>query len=93
MNRVIAYQLLACGLSTYRSLGYEQLREIVGNDSTRVSLAADGVEYQVFVRVLWRNGEGRDILVRGSVTESAWGAPHDSVDDEFVVPCPATNEQ
>ncbi len=91
MNHVIGYELLAGALATYRNLSFAQLQTLVGEGSSHRKLAADGVDYDVSVRVRWCSVESADIRVIGTVNEAAWGGPHDSVDDTFVVTCTAAH--
>jgi hypothetical protein len=85
MNHIIAYRLLASELQTYRELPFPELRQLVGEPSTRRVQGEDGVEYDLTTIVQWRLDVGGDIRVTGSIGESAWGSPHDSLNDTIVV--------
>ena len=86
MNHVIAYELLAAELATYRDLGFEQLRQLVGDSSINRKHGTDAVEYEITVLVRWCDREAGDTRVTGTVSETGWGRPHDYLDDSFVVP-------
>jgi hypothetical protein len=88
MNHVIAYELLSSEMATYRNIGFNELRQLVGERTSFRKRGQDGVEYDFLIIVRWRMYEGGDIRVIGFIGEAGWGGPHDSVDDTFVVPAP-----
>jgi hypothetical protein len=88
MNHVVGYELLNSELASYRSIGFEQLRPLVGERSCFKKRGRDGVEYEFHIDVQWQTHENGDIRVIGFVGEPGWGGPHDSVDDTFVVTAP-----
>jgi hypothetical protein len=85
MNHVIAYQLLASELNAFRELPSSELRQLIGEKSTRRVHGNDGVDYDLTVIVRWRLDVDGDIAITAFVGESSWGAPHDSLDDTIVV--------
>ncbi len=85
MNHVVAYQLLASELNSYRELPLPELRDLIGEESTRCVRGEDGVDYDLTVIVRWRFEINRDIAVTAFVGESSWGGPHDSLDDTIVI--------
>jgi hypothetical protein len=89
MNHIIANQLLASELLTFRELPFSELRQLVGENSTRCMRGSDGVDYNLTTVVRWRLCEEGDISVTGFIGESSWGGPHDSLDDTIVItnPC------
>ena len=89
VNHVVAYALLTSELATYRNLRLEDLRQLLGQRSSRQRRGNDGVDYVVSVIVRWRTCEDGDIRVTGYVGEAAWGGPHDSLDETFVVQHPS----
>jgi hypothetical protein len=88
MNRVVAYQLLLAELSAYRELPFRELREFVGERSSRRMRGPDGVDYELTVVTRWRLEADGDIRVIGFIGAANWGGPHDSVDETFVVTGP-----
>jgi hypothetical protein len=85
MNRVIAYELLLAELSVYRELPFHELRQFVGERSSRRVHGADGVDYELTVVTRWRLEADGDIRVIGFIGAANWGGPHDSLDETFVV--------
>lgn len=85
MNHPAAYKLLAAELVAYRGIGYDQLRQCVGERVSQRKQGDDDTEYEISVVVRWDNNENGDIRVTGSVGQTAWGAPHDSLDETLVV--------
>jgi hypothetical protein len=94
MNRVIAYELLTAELAVYRELAFSELRQLVGERSSRLVRGRDGVDYDLTVVVRWRLQEDGEIRVIGLIGEADWGSPHDSLDDTFVVqgPCKKSDD-
>jgi hypothetical protein len=88
MNHVIAYQLLASELQAYRELPFTELRQLVGEKSTRSVRGDDGVGYDLTMIVRWHLHDDGDIRITGFIGESKWGSPHDALDDTIVVPNP-----
>ncbi len=88
MNHVVANHLLASELRTYGDLPFAELRQLVGEQSTRRVLGEDGVDYDLTVIVRWRLHDFGDICVTGFIGESNWGGPHDTLDDTIVIPNP-----
>ena len=88
MNHVIAYRLLASELQAYRGLPFPELRQLVGERTTRCVRGEDGVNYDLTLIVRWCLEDGGDIRVIGFIGESAWGSRHDTLDDTVVVPNP-----
>jgi hypothetical protein len=89
MNHVVANQLLASELQAYRELPFPDLRQLVGERSTRHIRGKDGVDYDLTMIVRWRLSDDGDIRVIGFIGESNWGSPHDTLDDTIVVPNPS----
>jgi hypothetical protein len=87
MNHVIAYQLLASELQAYRRLPFTELRQLVGEQSTRSVRGEGGVAYDLTMFVRWHIDDG-DIRVTGFIGEFKWGNLHDLLDDTIVVPNP-----
>jgi hypothetical protein len=89
MNHVIAYELLTRELAPYRNLAFEELRQLVGERSSRLIRGEDGVDYDLTIVVRWRVRDDGDIRVTGFIGEANWGGPHDTLDETFVVvrPC------
>jgi hypothetical protein len=85
MNHVIAYQLLTAELNAYRELPIPKLRELIGKKSIRSVCGNDGVAYDLTVLVQWQSTVDGDIAITASAGESAWGAPHDSLDESIVI--------
>jgi hypothetical protein len=85
MNHVVAYKLLATELAAYRQLPPEDLRQFVGEQSSRLIRGEDGVDYNINIVVRSRH-ENDDIRVIGFVGIADWGSPHDFVDGAFVAP-------
>jgi hypothetical protein len=88
MNHVIANELLNVELRAYRELPFSELRQLVGEKSTRSIRGQDGVDYDLTMTVRWRSEDGGDIYVQGFIGESNWGSPHDSLDDLIVISNP-----
>ena len=89
MNHVVANQLLALELQTYRALPFPELRQLVGEQPTRHIRGKDGVDYDLTINVRWRFREHGDICVKGFIGESEWGNPHDLLEDAIIVPKPS----
>lgn len=85
MNHVVAYQLLASELNAYRNLSLPELRQVIGEKSTRCVRGEDGLDYDLTVIVQWQSEIDGDIAVTAFIGESAWGGPHDSLDDTIVI--------
>jgi hypothetical protein len=92
MDHVIANHLIALELRAYRELPFPELRQLVGEHSTRRIRAKDGVDYDLTMIVRWRHADEGDIRVIGFIGESSWGSPHDTLDDTIVVPNPVDTE-
>jgi hypothetical protein len=90
MNRATAYQLLTAELAAHRDIGYAELCKLVGEQMSQRAKGVDGVEYEISIHVQWCNQVDGDICVTGSIGETAWGSPHDSLDDTIVVPRQST---
>src|SRR5262245_53524526 len=86
MNHVIACELLAAELAAYRNMRFDHLRALPGECISYRK--RDGIEYEITVIVRWRELEDSDIRVIGVVAETTWGAPHDSLEDSFIVSAP-----
>jgi hypothetical protein len=86
MDQVVAYKLLATELSAYGTTPYQELCQLVGEQTTRIVRGADGVDYELSVHVRWRLSANSDIRVIASIWEvSNWGGPHERLDDTVVV--------
>ena len=88
MNRSIANHLLALELRAYCELPFQELRQLVGEHTTRRIRGEDGVDYDLTMIVRWRLNGDSDIRVTGFIGESNWGSRHDTLDDTIVVPNP-----
>ncbi len=88
MDHVIANHLLASEFRAYRELPFPELRQLVGERSTRRIRGEDGVDYDLTMIVRWRLSDEGDIRVIGFIGVSSWGSPHDALDDTIVVPNP-----
>jgi hypothetical protein len=85
MNHIVAYELLTDELSTYRSLVYEELRQLVDERTSRLVRGQDGTDYDVATTVSQSiRGDG-SLCIRVFVGEATWGAPHDPISDMIVV--------
>jgi hypothetical protein len=85
MNHIIANQLLSSGLQVYRELPFSELRQFIGERSTKRLRGEDGVDYDLTILVEWKLNDDGDIRITGFIGESNWGGPHDSLDDTIVV--------
>jgi hypothetical protein len=85
MNRVVAYELLLAELSAYRELPFHELRQFVGEHSSRCVRGPDGVDYKLTVETRWRPQADGHIRITGFIGAANWGGPHDSLDETFVV--------
>jgi hypothetical protein len=88
MNHVVAYRLLASELNEHRALPFSELQQLIGKESTRCVRGEDGVEYDLTVAVRLQSGVCGDIAIAASIGESAWGGPHDTLDDAVIVSSP-----
>ena len=88
MNHVVAYELLTAELSAYRELPFQDLCQLVGERSSRLVRARDGVDYDLAVEARWRLHPNGDIRVTVFIGEANWGGPHDALDDTIVVSRP-----
>jgi hypothetical protein len=86
MNHLIANHLLNAELQAYRELPFSELRQLVGERSTRRVRGEDGVNYDLTMIVRWHPDDECDIHVTGFIGESNWGGPHDTLYDTIVVP-------
>ena len=86
MNRVVAYDLLTAALSSYKDFTAEELANLAGKQSFATKRGTDGVDYLVETTVARTTGKEAGIRVSGSVTPADWGAPHDRLEESFVVP-------
>jgi hypothetical protein len=87
MNHVVAYELLTADLCGYRELPFEELRQLVGERTSRLARGSDAVDYELTVVV--QLGERDDeIRVTGFIGEANWGGPGDTLDEVFVVTQP-----
>jgi hypothetical protein len=85
MNHVAAYKLLADELAAYRQLPIDDIRQLVGEHSSRLVRGEDGVNYNISIVVRSRHGDN-DIGVIGFVGLADWGSPHDVLDEAMVRP-------
>jgi hypothetical protein len=92
MNRIIAYELVTAELATYRSLPYDELRQLVGERTSRLVHGADGIDYDLAIRVNWRLKVGGDIRVTIFAGAADWGSPHDTLSHSVIVSPPTTNQ-
>jgi hypothetical protein len=92
MNRIIAYELVTVELATYRSLPYDELRQLVGERTSRLVRGTDGIDYDLSIRVAWRHGTAGDINVAVLAGAADWGSPHDTLGDNIIVSPRATGQ-
>jgi hypothetical protein len=85
MNHVIAYKLLAEELAAYRHLPIDDIRELAGEQSSRLVCGEDGVDYKISIVVSSRH-DNDDIRVFGVVGLADWGSPHDGLDEAIASP-------
>ena len=89
MNRVIAYNLLTAAASSYKGLAAEELANFVGKQPSATKRGEDGIDYLVEIAITRVAGKEAGIRVSGSVLPADWGAPHDRLDESFMVPASA----
>ena len=85
MNRSVAYSLLSDELEVYRAIPFKALVDVVGNESLILRRGMDGIDYSISLCVRWSDNSRRDLRVSGSVSPADWNAPHDRLDESFVV--------
>ena len=84
MNRSEAYRLLFEVLNEYRGFSYSELRDLVGVSEETTRQDANDVAYLLDVSVHFDEGDEDAVVVSGTITPSAWGGPHDRIDEEVV---------
>lgn len=84
MNHPVAYKLLIDELKPYRNLSFEELSQLIGENSTRLVKGSDNVDYQLTIIVQLGRREDR-ISVTGFIGEANWGGPNDRMDEFFTV--------
>jgi hypothetical protein len=88
MNHVIGYKLITDEFNAYRSLQFDELRQLIGEHKSRL-VRREGVDYDLTVTVAWYLRIDGDIIVRVIVGEANWGSPLDSVDEQIVISRPS----
>jgi hypothetical protein len=83
MNHIVAYKLLADELLAYRQLPVDEIRQLVGEHSTRLVRGKDSVDYSLTVVVRSRSGD--DVRVVGFIGIADWGSPHDSLNEVISI--------
>ena len=86
MDRVAAYRLIATELATYQSRSVGELLHISGHSQAQ-TVCDNGVDYSVTVTIRPQDDGG--VRIHAEVHQANWGAPHDSLEDEIIVPPPA----
>ncbi|WP_231956383.1 hypothetical protein [Posidoniimonas polymericola] len=65
--------------------------ELLGLEETSLeetTRGVDGVEYAIEVRVTRDPDDASRLRVSGSVSEAAWGSPHDQLAESFTIELP-----
>jgi hypothetical protein len=84
MGHVVAYKLLTAELAGYRQLSYEELRQLVGERTSRLVRGSNAIDYDLTV-VVQAGKRDDEIRVTGFIGEANWGGPHDTLDEVFLV--------
>jgi hypothetical protein len=90
MNRVVENELITAEFNAYRALSFDELRQLVGEDSSRLKRGRDGVDYEVTTIVGWSRQQIGSVFVRVVVGNANWGSPAGCSDEYITIPPPAT---
>jgi len=86
MDKREAKAVLAEFLQQFRRRSYEELRQLLGSQTTDEATGPSGVKYQLEVEVFWDNKPNGNLRVLGAVDDGGWRAFMPITDDFIIAP-------
>jgi hypothetical protein len=89
MNRVVGNELIAEEFDAHRALPFNDLRQLIGESTSRLKRGRDGVDYEVTTIVGWSSSKNGSVVVRVVVGDANWGGPAGCSDECIIISPPA----
>jgi len=86
MDKEEAKAVLADFLQPFRRRSYDELRQLMGSQTTDEATGPSGVRYQLEAEVVWDNERKGNLRVLGAVDDGGWWAVMPITDSFIIAP-------